>query len=162
MGAMTSPTNAPGTQSAKNSRKKLIVLCGPSGAVKSSLLKTLMSDFPKSFGFAVSHTTRDPRPGERDGVDYHYVKKEVMDKMIADGAMIEYAHVHKNTYGTSFQAVEAVTGRAQRRRCILDIDVQGVDSVKKMPSVNAQALYIFVAPPSIEVLEKRLRSRGTE
>ena len=82
-----------------------------------------------------------------------------MESKIAAGEMIEYAHVHTNIYGTSVQAVEEV---AKTKRCILDIDVQGVDSVKAVASVNSRALYIFVSPPSLEELEKRLRERGTE
>ena len=83
-----------------------------------------------------------------------------MDGKIKNDEMIEYAHVHSNTYGTSIAAVEDVT---QTKRCILDIDVQGVESVKKVEKINAQGcLYVFVSPPSLEVLEERLRSRGTE
>lgn len=141
------------------SGKKVIVMCGPSGAGKSSLLKKLMADFPDQFGFSVSHTTREPRQGERHGVDYHYTNKEDMECKIAGGEMLEYAHVHANIYGTSIQAVEDVVEKG--RRCVLDIDVQGVDSVKKT-SVDSMACYVFISPPSLEVLESRLRERGTE
>jgi GTPase SAR1 family protein len=75
-------------------------MCGPSGVGKSSLIKRLQTDFPAKVGFSVSHTTRNPRPGEVDGVDYHFVTREQMLAEIEAGAFIEYAHVHNNIYGT--------------------------------------------------------------
>ncbi|CAD7965314.1 unnamed protein product [Amoebophrya sp. A25] len=142
----------------KLASRPLIVMCGPSGAGKSSLVKKLMKDYPGQYGFSVSHTTRAPRPGEKDGIDYHYVAKDIMEQKIAAKEMLEYAHVHSNIYGTSIEAVERVM---RDMRCILDIDVQGVDSVKET-HMDSRACYIFISPPDLDTLESRLRSRGTE
>ena len=134
-----------------------IVFAGPSGVGKGTLVKKLMDKFPKSFGFSVSHTTRAPRPGEEDGVHYNFVEKAAMEEEISKGLFIEYAHVHTNIYGTSIAAVEKV--KSQGKICILDIDIQGVQSVKKS---SLEAKYLFINPPSVEALEERLRGRGTE
>ena len=140
------------------SRLRPIVLCGPSGVGKSTLIARLRAEFPASFGFSVSHTTRAPRAGERDGVDYNFTTRDVMQAGIADGAFLESADVHGNFYGTSFKAVETVA--ADGRCCILDIDVQGVASCRKAGfDVGA---YIFVGPPEVAELEARLRKRATE
>lgn len=118
-----------------------------------------MDRFPnKQFGFSVSHTTRKPRDGEVDGVHYNFTTVDAIKKEIADSKFIEYAEVHGNYYGTSVSAVESVQNKG--RICILDIDVQGVQNVKKQSSLNA--IYLFVAPPNMEALESRLRGRGTE
>lgn len=137
--------------------EKVLVLCGPSGAGKSTLIKRLMADVPDTFGFSVSHTSREPRPGERDGIDYHFSDRRTMQRMIDANEFIESADVHGNLYGTSFQSVRDVTRKGLV--CILDIDVQGAEAVKRSP---VQATYLFVAPPSLPVLEQRLRARGTE
>jgi guanylate kinase len=134
-----------------------IVFAGPSGVGKGTLVKKLMDKFPKSFGFSVSHTTRAPRPGEEDGVHYNFVEKASMEEEISKGMFIEYAHVHTNIYGTSIAAVDKV--KSQGKICILDIDIQGVQSVKKS---SLEAKYLFINPPSTEALEERLRGRGTE
>merc|ERR1719230_2415972 len=85
------------------------VVTGPSGVGKSLLIKRLMAEFEGKFGFSVSHTTRDPRPGEENGKDYHFTTREKMQKEIDAGDFLEYAEVHTNIYGTSFQEVQAVT-----------------------------------------------------
>lgn len=137
---------------------KAVVFCGPSGVGKGTLIGMLMQRFPNDqFGFSVSHTTRPPRDGEVDGVHYNFTTIEDMKKDIADGKFIEYAEVHGKYYGTSIAAVETV--QASGKICILDIDVQGVQKVKQSP---LQPYYIFISPPSMEALEKRLRGRGTE
>ena len=122
-----------------------------------TIVNRLMQDYPQLFGFSVSHTTRGPRPGEENGVHYNFVTKEEFEAAIANQEFIEYAHVHTNYYGTSIAAVDKV-GKAGKV-CFLDIDVQGVQSVKKS---GIPCKYIFISPPSIEELERRLRSRGTE
>ena len=139
------------------SKLRPIVMCGPSGVGKGTLINRLMADFPGKFGFSVSHTTRAPRPGETDGVHYNFVEKSAMEADIAEGKFLEHAHVHENIYGTSLAAVEAVATKGQV--CVLDIDVQGAEIVKKS---TLDALFVFIAPPSMEELEKRLRGRGTE
>jgi guanylate kinase len=135
-----------------------VVFCGPSGVGKGTLIEMLMRRFPDGqFGFSVSHTTREPREGETNGVQYNFTTKEAIKNEIAEGKFIEYAEVHGKYYGTSVAAVESV--RKQGKICILDIDVQGVQKVKES---SLQPLYLFISPPSMESLEKRLRGRGTE
>ncbi|ORX61727.1 guanylate kinase [Hesseltinella vesiculosa] len=136
---------------------KIFVLSGPSGSGKSTLLKRLFGEFPSTFGFSVSHTTRGPRPGEENGKDYHFVKKEDMVAEVEAGKFIESATFSGNMYGTSIKAVRDVTEAG--KVCVLDIDMQGVQSVKK---TDLAPKYIFIQPPSLEVLEQRLRGRGTE
>ena len=87
---------------------KPVVVSGPSGVGKGTLISRLMVDFPSTFGFSVSHTTRLPRERERDGVHYHFIEKDVMEREIRDGKFLEHASVHGNLYGTSIRAVEAV------------------------------------------------------
>ncbi|CAL57290.1 Guanylate kinase [Ostreococcus tauri] len=134
-----------------------LVVVGPSGVGKGTLIAMLQREFPDKFGFSVSHTTRAPRPGEVNGTHYNFVDKATMERDIASGKFLEHANVHQNIYGTSFAAVRAVS--KQGRICILDIDVQGAEAVKKS---TLNAAYVFIAPPSMEELEKRLRGRGTE
>ena len=186
-------------------RRRPVVICGPSGVGKGTLIARLQAEFPDEFGFSVSHTTRAPRPGEADGVHYHFCSKEAMEAAIGRGArvtrscshsaapshhahpsplageFIEHARVHANIYGTSAAAVRAVA--AAGKCCLLDIDVQvlhevsihtaqffyshraiplhsqGAELVKKS---DLNARFVFVAPPSYDELEKRLRGRGTE
>jgi len=134
-----------------------IVICGPSGVGKGTLIERLRKEFPDKFGFSVSHTTRKPRSGEQDGVHYYFTTVEEMKQAISEGKFMEHANVHGNLYGTSKVAVEKVL--VMGKICILDIDVQGADQVKKS---SLKPRYVFIAPPSIEELEKRLRGRGTE
>ncbi|XP_028988230.1 guanylate kinase isoform X1 [Betta splendens] len=134
-----------------------VVFSGPSGAGKSTLLKKLMKEYESVFGFSVSHTTRNPRPGEENGKDYHFVTKESMQAGIDRGDFIESAVFSGNMYGTSKAAVQAV--QAANLICILDIDMQGVRNIKK---TDLNPLYISIQPPSMAVLEKRLRDRKTE
>jgi len=135
------------------------VVTGPSGVGKSTLIKKLTAEFPDKFGFSVSHTTREPRPGEQEGMDYHFVAREQMEKDIAAGLFIEHAEVHGNFYGTSITAVETVMHEG--KVCLLDIDVQGADSVRQC-SLSSRSSFVFFAPPNTQVLEQRLRGRGTE
>ncbi|XP_057190323.1 guanylate kinase isoform X1 [Triplophysa rosa] len=134
-----------------------VVMTGPSGAGKSTLLKKLLKEFDGVFGFSVSHTTRKPRPGEENGKDYHYVTRAEMQKSIANGEFIESAEFSGNMYGTSKAAVQAV--QARNLICVLDVDMQGVKSIKR---TDLNPLYVSVQPPSMDVLEKRLRDRKTE
>ncbi|ESQ52912.1 hypothetical protein EUTSA_v10016777mg [Eutrema salsugineum] len=141
----------------KGNAEKPIVISGPSGVGKGTLISMLMKEFPSMFGFSVSHTTRSPRSMERNGVHYHFADKSVMEKEIKDGKFLEFASVHGNLYGTSIESVEVVTDSG--KRCILDIDVQGARSVR---ASSLDAIFIFVCPPSMKELENRLRARGTE
>ena len=135
-----------------------IVVSGPSGTGKSTLLKKLMSEYPDKFGFSVSNTTRNPRNGEKDGIDYYFSTVKQFQKMIDNKEFIEWAQFSGNYYGTSIAAVKHVSD-VLKRTCILDIDMQGVKSVKK---TDLNARYLFLSPPSIEELRKRLQNRGTE
>ena len=135
-----------------------IVITGPSGVGKGTLIARLQKEFPDAFGFSVSHTTRMPRAGEENGVHYNFTTREVMEPMVARGEFLESADVHGNMYGTSFSAVRSVA--ALGRSCILDIDVQGAASCRR--ARFDVAAYVFVAPPSTEELLSRLRGRGTE
>uniref|UniRef100_A0A7N0TRA4 Guanylate kinase 1 n=1 Tax=Kalanchoe fedtschenkoi TaxID=63787 RepID=A0A7N0TRA4_KALFE len=136
---------------------KPVVISGPSGVGKGTLISKLMDDFPTKFGFSVSHTTRAPRQNEQNGVHYHFSVRSDMEKDIKDGKFLEYALVHDNLYGTSVEAVEVVADAG--KRCILDIDVQGARQVRASP---LGAKFIFIRPPSFAELENRLRARGTE
>lgn len=135
-----------------------IVLSGPSGAGKSTLLKRLFTEFPNKFGFSVSSTTRSPRPGEVDGKDYNFVSVETFKNMISEDKFVEWAQFSGNYYGTTVASVKKVIESG--KTCILDIDMQGVKSVKYKTDLDAR--FLFVAPPSLEDLEKRLTGRGTE
>lgn len=134
-----------------------VVLSGPSGSGKSTLVKKLMDEYKDCFAFSVSHTTRKPRPGEEHGKDYYFVSTDEMKKAIENGEFIEHAEFSGNFYGTSHKAVDDVskTGRI----CILDVDMQGVKSIKR---TTLDPRYIFLQPPSMATLEERLRKRGTE
>ncbi|XP_029939855.1 guanylate kinase 1b isoform X2 [Salarias fasciatus] len=134
-----------------------VVLSGPSGAGKSTLMKRLMKDHEGVFGFSVSHTTRNPRPGEEDGKDYHFSTREAVQKGIDNGEFIESAEFSGNLYGTSKAAIEDV--QAKNLICILDVDIQGVKRIKE---TDLNPIYISIQPPSMEILEKRLRDRQTE
>ncbi|KAL1990706.1 hypothetical protein VTN49DRAFT_6545 [Thermomyces lanuginosus] len=134
-----------------------IVISGPSGTGKSTLLKRLFAEFPDKFGFSVSHTTRAPRAGEQDGREYHFVSRETFLSLVAENGFIEHAEFSGNFYGTSVAAVKAIA--EQQRICILDIEMEGVKQVKR---TDLNARFVFIAPPSLEELERRLRGRGTE
>ncbi|XP_078087975.1 guanylate kinase-like isoform X8 [Mustelus asterias] len=134
-----------------------VVVSGPSGAGKSTLLKLLLKEYNQVFGFSVSHTTRNPRPGEENGKDYHFVSREEMLRGIEAGEFIENAEFSGNMYGTSKAAVQEVQARNQI--CILDIDMQGVRNIKK---TDLCPIYLSIQPPSFELLEQRLRQRQTE
>lgn len=136
-----------------------LVIAGPSGVGKGTIIQMLMKEYPSTFGFSVSHTTRAPREGEQDGVHYHFTDRSTMAAMIAAGDFLESADVHGNYYGTSKAAIAAVA--AKNQICILDIDVQGVQQVRKA-ALEPSPIFIFINPPSLEELESRLRGRGTE
>lgn len=158
MGSCISKQTAASTEDNVPAAPYALVIVGPSGVGKGTLISALMtSDDPSPFAFSVSHTTRRPRDGEKDGVHYHFTSKSEFESEIKAGKFIEHANVHGNIYGTSFAAVEAVSKSG--RCCILDIDVQGARQVK---ASSLKSMIVFIAPPSLDELERRLRGRGTE
>ena len=134
----------------------LLVISGPSGTGKGTLIEQLMKEDP-SLVFSVSATTRDPRPGEINGVHYHFVSNEEYDQLVADGAFVEYATVHGNRYGTLRSEVYQRLERGEN--VVLDIDVQGALNVI---ASEKEKVSIFLLPPSMKELRRRLTERGTE
>jgi guanylate kinase len=138
-------------------RGTLIVIAGPSGVGKGSLVKSLLARDPDGLSVSVSVTTRTPRPNEVDGRDYVFVGTDEFDRMISDDQLLEWAEVFGNRYGTPREAVERRL--AQGQDVILEIDVQGAMQVReRLPG----ALLIFLEPPTMTELEARLRGRETE
>ena len=138
------------------SDKKLFIFSAPSGCGKTSLAQALINS-RDDVAIAVSHTTRAMRPGEQDGVDYYFVDVPTFESMITNGAFLEYARVFDNLYGTSVTAAEALMDEG--KHVILDIDWQGARQVRdRFPEV----ISIFIVPPSVDILEERLRGRGQD
>lgn len=140
-----------------------VVICGPSGVGKGTLISALLNEFGEDINFAVSHTTREPRQGEEEGREYFYTTPEEMQDGIDAGEFIEHVEVHGNLYGTSMSSVKNVLSKG--KVCLLDIDTQGVREVQlraQQGDLEFKPHYIFIAPPSIEELRRRLTERGTE
>ncbi len=139
-------------------RGLLIILSSPSGAGKSTLAKRLMA-WDASLSFSVSATTRAPRNGETDGQDYHFLDEAQFKAMVRDGEMLEHAHVFGNFYGSPLGPVsEAIEAG---RDVLFDIDWQGAQQIQKS-ALSAHVLSIFILPPSISELRRRLESRGQD
>ena len=134
----------------------VIVVSGPSGAGKSTILQRALVEIPH-LRFSVSHTTRPPRPGEREGIDYHFVTRDEFLRLAVAEKFLESAEVHGNLYGTRRSEVERVL--ASGKHVVMDIDVQGAVQFKR---AFPQTVTIFILPPSGEVLLDRLRARKTE
>ena len=134
---------------------RLFVISAPSGTGKTTIIKNLMKTLPEAV-LSVSVTTRRPRPGETDGVDYHFISEAEFQKMLKDGRLLEHAKVHNSYYGTPRTPIEKWLN--DDKIILLDIDVQGAHNVKK---VFQDAVLIFLLPPSREELIRRLKSRGT-
>ncbi len=138
-------------------RKGLVlVICAPSGTGKSTLVRRLMQQFP-DFAFSVSYTTRQPRSGEKNGREYHFVDRERFLCMQRNGEFAEWAEVHGNFYGTARRPVEELL--AAGRDVLFDIDVQGA---RQLRDVFRDGLFVFILPPSRPELERRLAGRGTD
>ncbi|WP_339107234.1 guanylate kinase [Thioclava sp. GXIMD4216] len=136
----------------------LIILSSPSGAGKSTLARRLMSWDP-TLSFSVSATTREPRPGEREGVEYFFKTHEEFDHMVAQDEMLEHARVFGNSYGTPKAPVEAAM--AAGRDTLFDIDWQGGQQIRNS-ALGKDVVSIFILPPSIAELESRLRTRAQD
>lgn len=134
----------------------LIIISSPSGGGKGTLIKEVLKTVP-DIGYSVSFTTREMRTGEAHGRDYFYVSRSEFESLIETGALLEYAEVHGNFYGTSLSQIK--TEIEAGHDIILEIDVQGAANVRtKIP----EALSVFILPPSFEVLKNRLTARATE
>ena len=136
---------------------QLYIISGPSGVGKSTVIRRLREEVP-GLGFSISHTSRDPRRGEKNGVHYHFVDEAAFKKMIDEGAFVEWAPVYQGYYGTSFATLEDQT--VEGLDVILDIDTQGGANIRK--HFKKKSTLIYVLPPSLDVLESRLRGRATD
>jgi guanylate kinase len=135
---------------------KLFVITAPSGAGKTSLIDAVMREDP-TLKISVSYTTRAPRPGEKHGVDYHFVDEATFRGMQARGEFLESAQVHGNHYGTSRKVILDAIERGED--LILEIDWQGADQVRR---IYPDCIGIFILPPSVEELERRMRARAQD
>ena len=134
----------------------LIVISAPSGTDKTTLCHMLLEEFP-NMEFSISYTTRKPRPGELNGRDYFFVDRKTFERMIEEGDFLEWAEVYGNLYGTSKSQV--LKALKEGKDILLDIDTQGALQVKKN---FPEAVLIFILPPSLKELERRLKKRGTD
>lgn len=139
-------------------RQQPIVICGPSGTGKSTLLKRLLLENKDKLTFTISHTTRKPRKGEQNGKEYHFISREEMERMISDNEFIEHTQFSDNYYGTSKRAVRDAlkTGKI----FILEVDIEGVKALSSIEEFKP--VFVFIKPPSKQLLVERLSSRGTE
>ncbi len=139
----------------------LFIVSGPSGAGKTTLIDRVRASLREvniELYFSVSHTTRQPRAGEIEGISYYYVSEDTFRTMVARGEFLEWAYVHANLYGTSRREV---LGRLQGGQdVILDIDYQGAKQIAEDPGLKPRSLSVFIFPPSLDVLERRLHQRG--
>ncbi|MBF0201599.1 MAG: guanylate kinase [Desulfamplus sp.] len=144
------------TRDEKKTRGTVLVVSAPSGAGKSTLCTMMLNRFP-GLSYSISHTTRPPRGNEKSGIDYHFISEEEFKRRIDRNLWAEWAMVHGNFYGTSREMLERSLSRGDN--VLLDIDVQGAGQIVK---AFPEAVTIFIMPPSLEVLEERLRKRGTD
>ena len=135
----------------------ILILSGPSGCGKSTLLKKVYKDI-SDYYFSISTTTREPRVGEENGVDYLFVKREEFEEDIKNGHFLEWAEVHGNYYGTSFKPIKKALHKG--KLVIFDIDVQGHEIVRK--KLNDIVTSVFITTPTLEELEQRLTDRKTD
>jgi guanylate kinase len=134
----------------------LFVFSAPSGAGKTTIVDSLKKSLA-GIGYSISHTSRAPRDNERDGIHYHFVDKDIFGSMIEDGAFVEWAQVYGNFYGTSYTSIDAQISKGLD--VILDVDPQGAKNIKKRYN---DCILVFILPPTLDVLQKRLKERGTE
>ena len=139
-------------------RGRVLVLSGPSAVGKSTVVRRLRDQVP-GLHFSVSATTRSPRPGEVDGVDYHFVTPEKFQELIDSGAMLEWADIHGGLHRSGTPAEPVIAAAAAGRPVLIEVDLAGARAVK---AALPEALTVFLAPPSWDELEQRLIGRGTE
>lgn len=138
---------------------RIIVLAAPSGCGKSTIINGMMEPGDLNLGFSISATTRKPRPGEVDGVNYYFMSEDAFRDAIAEDRFVEYEEVYPGRfYGTLRSEIDRITDAGHN--IILDLDVNGALGVKEI--YGNRALTIFIEPPTLETLRKRLESRGTE
>jgi guanylate kinase len=135
---------------------QLFVISAPSGAGKSTILMAVRQRLT-GLGYSISHTTRKPRGNEKNGIDYHFVDDQTFTKMTDEGDLVEWAKVYDNFYGTSSSGLQDLTDSGLD--VLMDVDIQGGRNIKnRFPD----SILIFLLPPSLEELERRLRKRGTD
>lgn len=134
----------------------LFVVSAPSGTGKTTLCRAMERIFPGLY-YSISYTTRPPRPGDTNGRDYHFISAEEFQKMMEEGHFAEWAEIYGNYYGTAKEALERI--RLEGRDVILDIDGQGA---RKLREQSFQGIFIFILPPSLTELERRLKKRRTD
>lgn len=147
------------TRMEKAKKGKIFVVSAPSGCGKSSIINAIMAEGEVPLRFSVSATNRSPREGEKDGVHYHFISTEEFEKAIADDRFVEWEEVYPGRYyGTLKDEVRRALDRGEN--IVLDIDVKGAMNVKKQ--FGDEALTLFVLPPSVDELRRRLEARGTD
>jgi len=134
-----------------NSPNKYILVCGPSGVGKGTLIKELFLKYPHLTSFSVSYTTRKPRPGEQNGKDYNFVSEEEFLSEIKEGNFLEHVHFADKRYGTGKKFIDCLM--EQGKVCVLDVDIQGAKSVSES---DYKGVLIFIKPPTYQSLEDRL------
>ncbi len=134
----------------------IFILSAPSGAGKTTVCKLLKQKLP-NLKFSISHTSREPRDGEVEGTDYHFITQKEFEKKIKNNEFLEWAKVFKSYYGTASESVDRHLNKGED--VLIELDVQGAQSLR---NINYKAIFIFMMPPSLKELESRLNKRGTE
>lgn len=153
---MHSPVPSPQSPESECRKGILYVISAPSGAGKTSICREILKLMP-GLQQSVSHTTRPPRIGELDGFDYHFVKKDVFDQMVANGEFAEWAEVHGNCYGTTRANIKQASDAGAD--ILLDIDYQGAEQLR---NTGLDGVFIFILPPDMDELRQRLDLRNTD
>ncbi|BBY97117.1 guanylate kinase [Mycolicibacterium fallax] len=151
-------TAGEGPDSGRQAHGRVVVLSGPSAVGKSSVVRRLRELLPELY-FSVSVTTRAPRPGEVDGVDYHFIGTDDFQRLIDEGALLEWADIHGGLQRSGTPAAPVYAAAEAGRPVLIEVDLAGARSVK---AILPEARTVFLAPPSFEVLRERLTGRGTE
>ncbi|KAF8819856.1 guanylate kinase family protein [Cardiosporidium cionae] len=137
---------------------KFLVVCGPSGAGKGTILQLLFDQFPGFFQYSVSHTSRKPRSGEIHGQQYYFESRDKLLSDISNGLFLEYTEYAGSIYGTSLQELERI--HQSQKIGILELEMQGVKQIK-LTALSTQMKFLFIKPPCFDILKERLKARGT-